>query len=67
MTTNVYFIQEYVTDKFGTEWYVFVGMAIPTVAYILYVIYLVNQFKLFINLLFLGYLLFGSLWSHQRG
>ncbi|PIC18842.1 hypothetical protein B9Z55_024593 [Caenorhabditis nigoni] len=40
LSINVYFISDYVSSRLGTEWYVIMVLAIVTVFYVLFVLYL---------------------------
>ena len=65
LSINVYFIIDYVTEQLGTEWYIFVGLGIPTVAYICFVIYLVISALIYFLTKTLDDLLSRRLWFNQ--
>lgn len=67
LSINVYFIIDYVTEQLGTEWYIFVGLGIPTVAYICFVIYLVISALIYFLTKTLDDLLSRRLWFNQWG
>lgn len=56
LSINIYFITDYVSYTLGSQWYIYVILAIPTTAYILFIAYLVSSYTTFtkqqVNLLF---------------
>lgn len=42
LSINIYFIVDYVAAALGTSWYVYAAMALPTILYIGFILYLVR-------------------------